>query len=82
MNDIEKMYFDKWMEQVQENKKLKLEIEKLNKIRDYNSNFKDKMEFLERECKRYNKALNSLKLRLHASIKENERLKNHIKRLK
>jgi regulator of replication initiation timing len=82
MNDIEKMYFDKWMEQVQENKKLKLEIEKLNKIRDYNSNFKDKMEFLERECKRYNKALNSLKLRLHSSIKENERLKNHIKRLK
>jgi hypothetical protein len=64
MTDLKDFYYNKWIEQVQENKKLKLEIERLNKISDYNSNFKEELLFLKREIKRYEKAIKNLKLRL------------------
>lgn len=64
MNDLKQFYYNKWIEQIQENKKLKLEIEKMKKIEEYNLNFKEELLFCRREIKRCNKAINSLKLRL------------------
>ena len=65
MSDLKDFYYNKWIEQVQENKKLKLEIERLNKISDYNSNFKEELLFCQREIKRYKKAIHNMELRLN-----------------
>ena len=64
MGDLKQFYYNKWIEQVQQNKELKFEIERLKKISDYNSNFKEELLFLKREIKRYKKALKILKFRL------------------
>lgn len=64
MSDLKQFYYDKWIEQVQENKKLKLEIEQMKKIEEYNLNFKEELLFCRRELKRCNKAIHNLKLRL------------------
>lgn len=70
MSDLKQFYYDKWIEQIQENKKLKFEIEKMKKIEDYNLNFKEELSFCRREIKRYQKAVSNLKLRLkHAQNK-------------
>lgn len=68
MSNLENFYYNKWIEQVQENKKLRFEIERLNKISDYNSNFKEELLFLKREIKRYKIAVQSLKSRLKRYI--------------
>lgn len=80
MSDLKEFYYNKWIEQVQENKKLKLEIERLNKISDYNSNFKEELLFFKREVKRYEKALKSVKLRLKRYEKQNMAIEKVISR--
>ena len=75
MTNKEEFYYNKWIEQLAKNKNLKFEIERLTKIKDYNSNFKDRMEFLERENKRFKIALKKLKLRLKRAELEKEKFK-------
>jgi len=64
MSDLKQFYYNKWIEKVQENKRLRLEIEKMKKIEEYNLNFKDELLFCKREIKRYQIAVKNLKLRL------------------
>lgn len=64
MTLLEEEYYKRWIEQVQENKKLKFEIERMKKIEEYNLNFREELLFCRREIKRYEKAIKSLKLRL------------------
>lgn len=64
MTLLEEEYYKRWIEQVRENKKLKFEIERMKKIEEYNSNFREELLFCRREIKRYDKAVRSLKRQL------------------
>lgn len=60
MKDLQKEYYNKWIEQIQENKKLKEIISNYEKQADYNSNFKEELKYTYREMRRLETSLNSL----------------------
>ena len=52
MADLKDTYYNNWIEQVKINKELKLKIEEMEKLKEYNSHFDKRTAFLEREIKR------------------------------
>ena len=57
MTDLKDTYYNNWIEQVKINKELKLKIEEMEKLKEYNSHFDKRTAFLEREIKRVNQKI-------------------------
>lgn len=70
MTDLKDTYYNNWIEQVKINKELKLKIEEMEKLKEYNSHFDKRTAFLEREIKRVNQKIKNYTTRFnHINIK-------------
>lgn len=70
MTDLKDTYYNNWIEQVKINKELKLKIEEMKKLKEYNSHFDKRTAFLEREIKRVNQKIKNYITRFnHINIK-------------